>query len=83
MWKWTWEDAADFEADGDTDDTFEEDSEDESCVNNQSGHEQFQSHYVTFKCVGVTKTTLSQEVLAESAIKLKRTFGSTFETRTY
>lgn len=71
IWKWSWEDAANLTANEESDQQSSEDSLEED-ENNLPESPQSQSHSVVFKCVGVNKTVIAQEVLAESAKKLKK-----------
>lgn len=83
IWKWTWEDvsASDDIEELDTEefDTEEVDKGSEDVENLDEDVDETVTHSLTFKCVGANKTMRSQEVLAESAQKLKK--NETVEVR--
>lgn len=74
MWKWSWESGDDIQSSQDarlSDDTV--DDEDGTAGNDGENFDcSLVTHSVTFKCMGASKTLRSQEVLAESANKLKK-----------
>lgn len=84
MWKWSWVDATDVHAAAGRNDgdnlkcVLETDTEDE-VPNKDEFDSSLVTHSVTFKCMGVTKMSRSQEILAESAKLLKN--GSSMELR--
>lgn len=77
MWKWSWMDVSELDAKG----SDKESDKVEEADNPDSGNEDeldksiassLVSHSVTFKCMGANKVVRSQEVLTESAQKLKK-----------
>lgn len=85
VWKWTWEDAAAQEQKNTVlDDIITIDSSDDEADNDPECEDAaFEStlvtHTITFKCIGVTKSSRYQEVLAKAAEKFNK--GETVEVK--